>query len=289
TDEPPREGGGWSHDYCCPEDGARLRFRSDQPHKHLCPACNKEWEGPKLDAVWRGTVHSQFADAASDLALVYQLTGEERYGRAAARILCWYADHYADFPLGRGPAGRGKVMSQSLSECTWLITMMRAADLAWPVLTGDERVRIERDLVRAGAEHIHRFTFGIHNIQCWHNACYASAGYFLGDPDMIREARDGDLGFKNQVEKGIMEDGMWFERSMGYHSYTLNALVTHCEAARHAGENLHQLGRMRLMFTLPLRLAQPNLVVPSLNDQGYSRGTISPEPLERAVAWYQDD
>lgn len=287
--DPPAEPGGWSHDYTCPADGARLSYRDDQPHKHLCPNCKQEWEGPKLDASWRGTRHTNFSTIARDLALVYQLTGEERYARAAARILVWYADHYAGFPLGKGPAGRGKVMSQSLSECTWLIRMMEAADLAYPALTLEERRHIERDLIYAGAEHISHYTFGLHNVQCWHNACLACAGYFLGDPDLVRRAREGALGFDVQVEQGILEDGMWYERSLGYHSYTRDALTAHCEAARHAGENLHQIGRIRRMFTLPLLLAQPNLVLPSLNDQGYTRGRIAAEPLERAVAWYGDE
>jgi len=288
TDEPPAEPGGWSHNYSCPEDGARLEFRQDQPHKHLCPTCSEEWEGEKYDAVWRANIHGQFGGAARDLALTYQLTGESRYGRAAARLLLWYADRYADFPLGSGPAGKGRVMSQSLSECTWLLGMFNAADLAYPVLTDAERRHLEQDLIRAGAEHTSHYTFGIHNIQCWHNACLACAGYFLGDPDMVRRAREGKLGFDAQVDQGILEDGMWYERSMGYHDYTLSALVAHCEAARHAGEKLHEVGRIRRMFTFPLRLAQPNLVLPSLNDQGYTRGRIGPEPLERAVAWYGD-
>jgi len=288
-DDPPTGQGGWSHDYVCPEDGARLTFRERSPHAHLCPSCKKEFTGEKLDATWLSEMHGRFANGAKDCAMAYQLTGDERYGRRAAQILTWYADHYADFPLGKGPAGRGRVMSQSLTECSWLISMFTAADLAWPAMTQEERAGFEQRLVRAGAEHIKAYRFGIHNIQCWHNACYGCAGYFLGDPDMVRWAKEGKTGFDAQVSQGILEDGTWFERSLGYHSYTLSALTVHCEAARHAGEDLYKSPGLQRMFTLPLRLAQPNLVPPSLNDQGYTTGRVSPEPLERAVGWYGDE
>ncbi|MFP4250937.1 MAG: heparinase II/III family protein, partial [Armatimonadota bacterium] len=143
--------------------------------------------------------------------------------------------------------------------------------------------------VRAGAEHISQFTFGIHNIQCWHNACMAIAGYYLGDPDLVARAEEGAIGFHEQIEEGILEDGMWYERSMGYHYYTLNALIAHIEAARRNGKALHENDGIRRMFLVPLLLAQPNLVTPSLNDQGYTRGPINSDTLEVAVGWYDDD
>ncbi len=286
--DPPLGPGGWSHDYVCPDDGARLKMRDDHPHDHLCPVCGKEWQGEKLDGNYRNSIHGRYASAARNLGLAYQLTGDARYGRQGAAILNWYADHYAQFPEGRGPAGKGKVMSQSLTECGWLIQMIGAADLLDGALTAEERTAVEQRFVRAGVNQIRKFTFGIHNIQCWHNTCLAIAGYYLGDPELIAAAEDGPLGFHQQVEKGILPDGMWFERSLGYHGYTVSALTTHIIAARHNGKSIEAGTRFPLMLTLPLRLAFPNLVQPSLNDQGYTRSPIGPDNLELAVAWYQD-
>lgn len=288
-DDPPSEQGGWSHDYVCPEDGARLRFRESHPHQHLCRSCGREWEGERLDATWRSHMHGRFGSAARNLGLAHQLTGDERYGRRAAEILLWYARSYHTFPEGRGPAGRGRVHSQSLTEATWLIGMIHAADLVDDAFTPEERREVELNLVRAGTEHISRFTFGIHNIQCWHNACMAIAGYYLGDPDLVARGEEGSIGFHRQVEEGILEDGMWYERSIGYHYYTLNALIAHIEAARRNGNPLHENDRIRRMFLVPLLLAQPNLVPPSLNDQGYSRAPVNADTLEVAVGWYDDE
>ena len=288
TDTPPEKGGGWYHNYTCPDCGGRLRFRKDHPHEHLCPRCGKVWRGEKYDAVWRSAMHSAFIAGARDMGLMWRLTGRRQYAEAAIRILRWYAEHYADFPPGPGPAGRGRVQAQSLTECTWLLQVMSAADLVRNAMDPETDRRVAEDLIRAGANWIRKFRFGIHNIQCWHNACYAAAGYYLGDRKMVLEAREGPLGFREQIEKGILSDGFWFERSLGYHEYTLSALIAHCEVARNAGEPLDTLGRLPAMFTAPLRLAFPNLAPPSLNDMGYATSRINPRPLEIAAAWHKD-
>ena len=292
TDQtPPAKGGGWSHDYTCPEDGARLKFREDKPHAHLCPVCGKEWTDAKRDATWCSNMHHRFGVRANSCALAYQITGDETYAREAIRILTWYADHYAGFPLGKGPAGRGKVHSQSLTEASWLTGIIDAADMAYPAMTPEEARHIETDLVRAVAEHVshYRDHFRIHNIACWHNAAMACAGYFLGDPDLVRRATEGQYGFKQQVAKGILEDGMWYERSLGYHGYTTRALSRQAIAAMHNGDDLYELGRFRDMLTLPLRLAFPDLSAPSFNDMGYNTKPIGTQNLELATAWYGDE
>ncbi|MCZ7599293.1 MAG: alginate lyase family protein [Gammaproteobacteria bacterium] len=84
-----------------------------------------------------------------------------------------------------------------------------------------------------------------------------SRGYYLGDPELIAKAEDGALGFHQQVSQGILPDGMWFERSLGYHSYTVSALTSHIIAARHHGKPIDEGTRFPLMLTLPLRLRVP--------------------------------
>jgi hypothetical protein len=180
-------------------------------------------------------------------------------------------------------------MSQSLSECSWLLSAMEAADLAFPFMTADERCAVEVGLIEPGVQQIGQFHFGIHNIQCWHNACMAAAGYFLGDEEWVERGTGGNLGFHQQLAKGVLSDGLWYERSLGYHNYTLSALYWHCEAARLNGDPLHDTHNLRLMCIAPLRLSYPNLVTPSLNDQGYSKGRIGTFGLELAVAWYGDE
>ncbi|HJN16651.1 MAG TPA: heparinase II/III family protein, partial [Armatimonadota bacterium] len=200
-----------------------------------------------------------------------------------------YAQLYPTLPVNTGPAGRGRIMAQSLSECSWLLRVMTAYDLLYNALSVEERVTIEEDFIRPDVYDRFPYSFGLHNIQCWHNACYAAAGYLLGDDALIERSLSGNIGFYEQMKRGILDDGMWFERSMGYHYYTLSAIMLHCEAARHNGLNLHEDDKIKRMFLLPMRMSQPNLVPPSLSDQGYRSSRIAVDSIERALGWYGDD
>ena len=275
--------GYWWHHYGCEACGGRLNMKG--PRRHVCRHCGKVWDNDTLFHVYWSKVHGDHARAARDLALTYQMTGDEKYARRAIELITWYADHYAEFP----PSDKGgKVVSQTLDECVWLLQMMEAADLAYPTMTKDEARHIEQDLIYAGAMYTRKYRGGIHNIRCWHNSCWASAGYFVGDPELVEFAREGKYGFVAQMEKGVLEDGMWYERSMGYHSYTLSAISYHLKAAMHAGDDLYRMPQVRKLLMFPLMISFPNLVTPSLNDGGFSTGPISPSRLELAAAWYED-
>ncbi|MFW6170728.1 MAG: heparinase II/III domain-containing protein [Planctomycetota bacterium] len=275
--------GYWWHHYNCQDCGARLSMEG--PHRHVCRHCDKVWDNETLYHVYWSKVHGEHAQAARDLGLTYQITGEEKYARRAVEFLLWYADHYAEFsPADKG----GKVVSQTLDECVWLLKMMSAADLAYPAMTREEARHIERDLILAGARYTRKYRGGIHNIRCWHNAAWASAGYFVGDPELVEFARDAKNGFIDQMEQGVLEDGMWYERSMGYHRYTVSAITYHLKAAMHAGDDLYRMPAVRKLLTFPLKIAFPNLVTPSLNDGGFNRRPIGTRPLELAAAWYDD-
>ena len=275
--------GYWWHHYGCKDCGGRLNMKG--PRRHVCRNCGKVWDNDTLFHVYWSKVHGDHARAARDLALTYQITGDGKYARRAIELLTWYADHYAEFqPSDKG----GKVVSQTLDECVWLLQIMEAADLAYPAMTKDEARHIEQDLIYAGAMYTRKYRGGIHNIRCWHNSCWASAGYFVGDPELVQFARGGKYGFVAQMEKGVLEDGMWYERSMGYHSYTVSAITYHLKAAMHAGDDLYKMPQVRKLLTFPLMITFPNLVTPSLNDGGFSRGPISPSRLELAAAWYND-
>ena len=282
---PPSKPGGWSHDYACVHCGAPLRYREDHPHEHICRKCGKITRGEKQDATWRGIKHGHLVRAARDMGLAWQITRQKSYAREAIRILKWYADHYVDFPV---QTRHGKVHWQSLTESSWLTGVVEAADLVYNAMTEDEKRAVETDLVRAGAEHVAAQPCGYSNWRCWYNACLGTAGYFLGDADLVSRARDGEGGFKYMIDKGVLEDGLWYERSIGYHNYSLSALIRHAQADRHAGGDLWQYGRLPLMFTAELRLTFPNLVSPSLNDMGYRSKRIGTRYLTYGWAWYKD-
>src|SRR5437868_1502393 len=99
---------------------------------------------------------------------------------------------------------------------------------------------------RRAAAKAHRMS--IHNIQCWKNSAVGLAGFATGNQELVREAIDDpDRGFRAQIARGVTDDGLWYEGSLGYHQYTMQAVWPLMEAARHAGIDLYT-GRARTLF-----------------------------------------
>src|SRR5262249_35576550 len=135
----------------------------------------------------------------------------------------------------------GRVSSQSLTEATWLIDMTEGADLIWTTLSAADRATIETKLLRPALDEIIiPQTHGIHNIQCRQNSAIGLVGFLLGDEKLIALAIDDPRnGFRQQIEHGILGDGMWLEGSTGYHFFTIEGLWPLMEAARNCGRDLY--------------------------------------------------
>ena len=129
---PPR-GGNWSHNYVCPEHGARLRQGrkiGDWQWEHTCPVGPHTLKGgdpskPTTDFDGNGIagVHMGYAEGLVGLGMAYQVTGDRKYADRAREILLAYADKYATYPFhnnwGRSTAGfipftRGETAANAL-------------------------------------------------------------------------------------------------------------------------------------------------------------------------------
>lgn len=266
--EIPSRGGQWPHWYSCSKDGARLV--TDTPARHRCPVCNTVYTGEPYDSVVLYGVHSRNAQAARDLSLAFRFTGRKEFAGRAAGILAGYADRYRSYPRhntrGEDRIGGGKMSAQTLDESVWLIPMAWSYALVRDTLGAAERAHIENDLFLPAAEVIREHRMGIHNIQCWKNSAVGVAGIVTGRKDLLKEAIDDpDRGFRAQIAKGVTDDGLWWEGSVGYHQYTMQALWPLAEAARREGIDLFT-PRYATLYDAPLNLAFPNGDSPGFND-----------------------
>lgn len=264
----PDRGGQWPHWYSCRRDGVRLKTISAT--KHRCPKCGTVYTGDPYDAVVLYWEHSRNSRSIRDLGLAYRFTGKAAYAERAKRILLAYAHHYSSYPLhdkdGKEEVGGGRIMAQTLDESVWLIPVAFGYALVRDTLSPEERRHIERDLFLPAAEVIRSHRMGIHNIQCWKNSAVGLAGLVAGSQELVREAIDDpDRGFRAQILRGVTDDGLWFEGSVGYHRYTMSALWPLAEAARRHGIDLYS-DRYRSMYDAPLVLALPNGDAPGFND-----------------------
>jgi oligo-alginate lyase len=264
---PPR-GGQWPHWYSCKKDGAQLATVS--PTSHRCPVCGTVYHGDPYDAVIFYREHSGWAQAVRNLGLAYRFTCRREYAEKASEVLLAYADRYAGYALhdinGNSKVGGGHIMAQTLDESVWLIPVTFGYALVRDALPEVARAHIEKDLLVAAADVIRGHRMGIHNIQCWKNSAVGLAGLAANKQALVREAIDDpDRGFRVQVTKGVTDDGLWYEGSLGYHRYTMDALWPLAEAARLVGVDLYS-NRFRSMFDAPLALALPDGEAPGFND-----------------------
>ena len=298
---PPR-GGNWSHNYVCPEHGAPLkrgRKLGAWQWEHICPVGDHVLRGDPskatldFDGNAMATAHGNLAQQALDDGLIFQVTGDARYAGRAREILLAYADKYLSYPVhdNQGRPGRrgGHVASQSLSEATWLITVVQGADLVWDTLTADERQTIEEKMLRPALnEIIIPQKYGIHNIQCRQNSAIGLTGFLLGDSKLISLAIDDPKqGFRQQLAKGVDADGLWLEGSSGYHFFTIDGLWPLAEAARNCGIDLYDV-KLKAMFDGPFALAMPNLTLPNFNDSGFAPLRERAPSYELAFARFHD-
>jgi hypothetical protein len=297
---PPR-GGNWSHNYVCPTHGARLsrgKQVAQWQWEHICPVGDHILRGDPAKAAldFDGNAisgaHGNLAEQSLNHGLVFQVTGDQRHARRAREILIAYAGRYASYPLhdNQGNPGKGgRVASQSLTEASWLIDMTQGADLVWATFSQTEQTAITEKLLRPALNQVLLpRRLGIHNIQCRQNSAIGLVGLLIGDSKLVTTAIDDpEVGFHQQMERGVLADGLWLEGSSGYHFFTIAGLWPLTEAARNCGINLYG-PKLKAMFDGPLALAMPNLVLPNFNDSGTVALQNQSDIYELALARYGD-
>jgi len=271
----PERGGQWPHWYSCKKDGAQLVTESYTSHR--CPVCKTVYHGDPYDAVVLSRDHNNWSNAIRNFGLAYRFSGNLEYAQRAGEILTAYADKYASYPLhdknAEPKVGGGHIMSQTLDESVWLIPVAFGYALVRDQLSEASRKQIEQDLLVAAADVIRNHKMSIHNIQCWKNSAVGLAGFAANNEALVREAIEDPLrGLRVQLAKGVTADGLWYEGSMGYHRYTMDAIWPLTEAAKLAGMNLYN-DAFRSMFDAPLNLSLPNGESPGFNDN--SGGNVS--------------
>jgi len=180
-----------------------------------------------------------------DLALAYQLTGDERYAAKARAILLSLAAAYPTWPQRPGgERGAGYL----LAEKGWVEQLAWCYDLVHDYLSEEDRQRIAAGLLRPGVETVR---FPVHktcgNHRTWGLAAIWAVGLALDEKDYLREViygrtdrETGDkfYGLAHQMGHDILADGLHWERTLGYHFYTLMALADIADMAAHSGVDL---------------------------------------------------
>ena len=273
--EVPKEGGQWIFYYACPADNVSLKLKDG---KHVCPKCGKAYDDERTRLAYVTSRHYALDNAVLTLGQAWHVSRREEFAREAFRILTRYAELYPGWErhdrwgrTGLLAVIGGKRYCQSLDEAVGIIKVAKAWDLlgTWAGATAAARERIERDFLRGTVETIYSHYAlydGRNNHMTWFNAAAATVGAALGDAGMVNRAVNGSKGLRSQFAGSVTAEGLWYEGTISYHFYALEAIVATAQAARACGVDLTGEAAFRRMYQAPLELAWPNGRLPAFND-----------------------
>ncbi len=176
----------------------------------------------------------------AEAGALYRWTGESAYADFAGRLLDDYAAMYPE--LGAHPERKeqspGRLFWQTLNESVWLAYVIQGYDAIRDALDGDDRHRIETQLLRPMARFLSlespEVLDKIHNHGTWAVAAVGVTGYVLDDEMLVDlalmgTARDGKTGFFAQLRQLFSPDGYYLEGPY-YQRYALMPFVLFARA-----------------------------------------------------------
>ncbi|MBB1200110.1 alginate lyase [Enterobacteriaceae bacterium 89] len=259
----------WNHYFFCPEHSVRLIWDRHSPNKHRCPVDGAVFTGEPYYGAWWRWLNGLNAKACYELGVLWLLTDEPKYLDKVTDILMQYARHYPDYQEHGGIPynGPGKANAQTLCEANCHADFVRGFDIVSAALTSEQYQYIAERLLRCGADFLmqHR-SKQIHNHEVKISSTIGMIGAVLDDERYLAFAVNSDYGLLYQLRHALLPGGLWFEGSLHYHYYALQAFMAFEKFARHTSWSLLDKPFYRDMLTLPLTLLMPDMTLPKVND-----------------------
>ncbi|MBF0708789.1 heparinase II/III family protein [Alkalihalobacillus hwajinpoensis] len=261
----------WGHYFHCPYDGAALNFSWTNNKKFDCPSCRRVFEDSPFLGGWMGMAHGKLGEAVKHLSFAYAATKRDDYLLKANKILLDYAECYPHYRThGKIPYnGPGKLFAQTLDEANWMINLCYAYHIGKEHFTKEELELVNNQLFLDAATFLSTWKEQqIHNHAVHITVAICMIGSILGNVHLIEQGFNGDYGLRNQIRKGVLEDGLWYEGSFSYHFYTLESIVQLAHITDDT--RLWSFPEIKKMFDTPLLFIDNEGLLPSLNDSSSS-------------------
>jgi len=182
------------------------------------PAFKRGYQDSAGKWIWEWEFNSSLqkrSGEVSNLGVLYSLTGEEKYAAFARQILLDLADAYG---YGKGnttpnPLGYDHFEAYGFDGGDIGMFLAKAChgyDLIYnlPPLSAEDRIHIERDLIRPLAEHLKKFNFMFNSHGHWGLVCLYGllvAGATINDQALVDLSLFGPGGTKVNVTGGFMD------------------------------------------------------------------------------------
>ncbi|MGN0778253.1 MAG: heparinase II/III family protein [Aristaeellaceae bacterium] len=262
----------WTLYYYCPHCSVQLTFDWRDGAHHRCPQCGEVFTGEPYDSSWWGLTNGRNYNGAVTMGWLYAMTGEKPYANKARDILAAYAKNYPNYEVhGNIPYnGPGRSGAQTLDEANFQRNLAIAFDLVRETLTDAEQTRMREDMFLPGAQFLmqHRHN-QLHNHEVIINSAIAIIGMLFEREDMIDFALHTPYGLLYQLEHGMLENGMWFEGSFGYHFYALTSFLAYEKFALNTKYSHMHHPNYTKMMNFAFDYVQPDGVLPMLGDTNY--------------------
>lgn len=249
----------------------------------------------------------------SDLGMMYQLTGDAKYGDYLKKMILAYADNYNNYGHPQGwtenkyrSATDGRLTGQFLEDGFWLCHVAFSYDMVHdlPGWTNAERAHVRDDLFKSVAKEFWNpvikerdYLSEKHNRSAVCTSGVLMAGYASEDDEMINNALYGPGGTKDAPTGGlikvhfgedcILPDGMWVEGAPAYQvGIACCGLFNDAETLWHHGIDLYRYrdGVLKRLLDSAIQLSYPNskMLVACLHDSG-------PFALLDSRSWFNNE
>lgn len=259
----------WNLYYFCPDHGVRLDWRWNSPGHHHCPVDGAIFTGEPYDGGWWRGLNGLNAKACHELGLLWLLTDEDVYLQKVRELLLGYAEQYPDYEVHGGIPynGPGKANAQTLCEANCNLDFALGYDCIRDALSQGEQNVIEERLLHEGARFLmeHRGK-QLHNHEVKIGATIGIIGLIINEPQYLEFAVEGKYGLRDQLRQGVLEEGLWFEGSVHYHFYALQAFLQFEKLACGTPFSLAGEPNLAKMLSFPLTLLDEKGCFPRIND-----------------------
>lgn len=259
----------WIMHFVCPVDSAKLHYDYASEHEYVCPVCGRTYSGePYSGAWWRYTVE-KVVDNSIVCALIWLITGEEKYKEIACEVLDRYAENYSTYELHGGIIynNPGKINSQTLCEALTIRSLATTYDLIADAMPEAWKEKIINNLLLPSAQVLCEQRMDqIHNHEVVIDSAMCIVGMVTNNEQLIEKGLNSKYGLRYQLEHGVLDDGLWFEGTVHYHYFMLWACMMFEKFACNTPYSLRHLGIYEKMYSMPLGLMKPDFHMPCLGD-----------------------
>lgn len=268
---------GWWHDFVSPQDASFLIWTEKIPGEQTNTLRSRSGHEveltpkvfPRIFGAWVMKFREQHLYQMTEAARLYRITGDERYRDWAAGQLDFYAQNLQQWPIVNPKGNYARLGCQSLEDATWLARFVETALLLKDEVGSERRQAWYDNLLKPQSELLDRSFQVIHNIATWHRASQAQVALLVGDEAMWTRVVDGDFGLRAQLQRGVTSDYLWYEQSMGYNDYIVNATYPLFLTAGLLGQRdrlLKESAIVQNLMLAPLLIRFPNGVLPNPAD-----------------------